>query len=190
MHWLMQYGFIALFVLLALGIICLPVPDETLMVLAGYLIAKGKWPLIPTAMAAIGGSICGITVSYILGLTAGHFLIQKYGHLIGLTEPKIKYVQEWFNKIGKWALFIGYFIVGVRHFTGYVAGAALLRFKTFALYAYTGACVWGITFLSLGYFLSDQLENLFQLIHFDKIIIVLLGLFVIYIGWRLIKRRY
>jgi membrane protein DedA with SNARE-associated domain len=185
----MQDGYIALFALLAVGIICFPVPEETLMILAGYLIAKGKWPAIPTFIAAIGGSICGITVSYILGLTAGSFLLKKYGHMIGITEQKIKYVQDWFNKIGKWALFIGYFIIGVRHFTGYVAGAALLRFKLFALYAYSGAFVWGITFISLGYFLSDQLDNIIQIVNIDELFIVIIGFLLICLGWYLIKRR-
>jgi len=185
----MQDGYLALFVLLALGIICLPVPDETLMVLAGYLIATGKWPAIPTFLAAVGGSICGITVSYILGRTAGSFLLRKYGNRIGLSEKKIEYAHQWFDKVGKWALFIGYFIVGVRHFTGYVAGATLLRFKTFALYAYSGALLWGITFMSLGYFLKDQLDHIVQLIHLDKIMILLVVLFMLYLGWWVLKKR-
>ncbi len=185
----MRDGYIALFFLLALGIICLPVPEETLMILSGYFIATGKLPLIQTVLAAIGGSICGITVSYLLGLTAGNYLLMKYGHWVGITEKKITKVQDWFNRIGKWALFIGYFIIGVRHFTGYVAGSTLLPYRVFALFAYSGAVVWASSFLSLGYFFSDQLEHFIQWIHFNVLFISIIGLFVLYMGWRKYKKR-
>jgi membrane protein DedA with SNARE-associated domain len=188
-QWLMQDGYIALFVLLALGILCLPVPEETLMVLSGYLIATGKLPLLPTVVAAISGSICGITLSYLLGLTAGNYLLKKYGHWIGISELKIKQVQKWFNRIGKWALFIGYFIMGIRHFTGYVAGSTLLPYRVFALFAYAGALIWASTFLSVGYFFSDHLEHLIQLIHWNTVFIFMLGLLLIYLGWRSYKGR-
>ena len=70
-HLLDQYGIIILFVLLALGIIALPVPEETLLVLTGILISNEKLALAPAFFAVLLGSICGITVSYLLGRTAG-----------------------------------------------------------------------------------------------------------------------
>ena len=39
--WIAQYGYGAIFVLLMLGVVGLPVPDETLLVYCGYLISKG-----------------------------------------------------------------------------------------------------------------------------------------------------
>lgn len=44
-YWLLHYGNFALFALLAVGIIILPVPDETLMVLAGIFMYKGDMHL-------------------------------------------------------------------------------------------------------------------------------------------------
>src|SRR5262249_11216787 len=117
--WLTQYGSFALFGLLALGIIALPIPDETLMTFAGVMIAKGHLEMIPTLLAAYGGCFFGITVSYFIGRTAGTYLVKQYGSHIGLTEEKINRVHLWFEKIGKWTLLVGYFIPGVRHLTGY-----------------------------------------------------------------------
>ncbi|MBA2649211.1 MAG: DedA family protein [Legionella sp.] len=186
-HWLIQNGYIAVFVLLALGIICLPVPEETLLIFSGYLIASKTFPLFPTYIAAIGGSICGITVSYFLGFTAGNYLITKYGYWIGITEVKIKLAHDWFARVGKWALFIGYFIMGVRHFTGYVAGTTLLRFQTFALFAYSGAIIWATTFLSIGYIFSDKLEKLVGLINYNHLILLFICFLLLFIGWRVFK---
>lgn len=153
--WLVHYGSFALFALLAIGIILLPVPDETLMVLAGIFIYNGDLHLHTTLLAAYFGAICGISVSYLIGRTVGHHLLYKYGGWLGLTEPRLKEVHNWFEHYGKWTLFLGYFIPGVRHLTGIVAGSTELSFRSFALFAYSGAIVWASTFMSIGYFVGD-----------------------------------
>lgn len=158
--WLLQYGSIALFLLLALGIIALPVPEETLMVIAGALISHQKLHVLPTFTAALFGSICGITCSYMLGRTTGHFLIYRYGKWVGIGHKQVERAHNWFARFGRWALFIGYFIPGVRHFTGFIAGTTTLEYKNFALYAYSGALLWVSLFLSIGYFFGDYCSEL------------------------------
>jgi membrane protein DedA with SNARE-associated domain len=149
--WITQYGSFALFVLLALGVVALPIPDETLMIIAGFLIAKAKLSPSLTVIAAIAGAITGITISYIIGRTIGHFLVLKYGRWVGLTQAKLTRAHNWFERFGKWTLVIGYFIPGVRHLTGYAAGTLYMHYAEFAAYAYTGAFIWACLFLSLGY---------------------------------------
>ena len=153
--WLTHYGSFALFFLLAVGILALPVPEETLMVIAGALIHHGELPMIYTIIAALLGSMCGITCSYFVGWSAGHFIVQRYGSWIGIGKKEIDKGHAWFERFGKWTLLIGYFIPGVRHFTGLIAGMTELKFKEFALFAYCGAILWVSTFLSIGYFFGS-----------------------------------
>ncbi|MBX9923336.1 MAG: DedA family protein, partial [Rhabdochlamydiaceae bacterium] len=162
--WLMQYGSFVLFILLTVGIIALPVPEETLMVIAGILMHKGKLAIPSTVLAAFLGSLCGITVSYWLGRTAGQYLITKYGSWVGLTEKRFEKAHCWFEKFGKWALLIGYFIPGVRHLTGLSAGVSNFSYRQFAIYAYTGALIWVSSFLSIGYFFGKQWLSLYDTI--------------------------
>lgn len=150
--WLMHYGSLSLFGLLALGIIALPIPEETLMVLAGILIGNDKLAMTPTIIAAWAGCMSGVTVSYLLGRTLGKYVLVKYGRWVGITEARLAYAHSWFEAYGKWTLFFGYFIPGIRHFTGLTAGMAGLEYPHFAPYAYGGILVWSSTFLSLGYF--------------------------------------
>lgn len=152
---LLDNGSWILFFLLALGIIALPIPDETLLVTAGFLIGKGKLNITTTILAAYLGSISGITCSYLIGYTGGSFLIEKYGHWIGLNETRLERTRHWFKRIGMWALFFGYFIPGVRHFTGYLVGSVRIRYVAFALFAYSGAIVWSSTFLTIGLLLAN-----------------------------------
>lgn len=150
--WINQYGPIALFVLLALGIIILPIPDEPLMITAGFLIGRGDLKPISTAIAAILGAWCGITVSYCIGIYIGPYIIKtRLGARLGLRGARFKQSQAWFARIGKWSLVIGYFIPGFRHFVGYIAGSLALPYRQFSLFAYSGGLLWASLFLTLGY---------------------------------------
>ena len=152
--WLTKYGSFVLFFLLSLGILALPIPEETLMVLSGVLMSKGKLSIPLTIFFCYTGAMAGITTSYFLGRTAGHYVLIKYGGWVGITAARLDKAHKWFARFGKWLLVIGYFIPGVRHFTGFSAGTTTMRYPQFALFAYTGAILWVSLFLSIGYFLG------------------------------------
>ena len=157
-QWISHYGYFGLFALLMLGIVGLPVPDETLLTFAGYLIFKKQLSFPLTLLFAFLGSSTGISLSYALGRSLGLFLIHKYGRYVFITPEKLELVRRWFLRRGRWSLPIGYFIPGIRHLTAYVAGASRLEIPVFATFAYSGALVWSATFILLGYFLGDQWE--------------------------------
>ncbi len=158
-HFLSTYGYLGIFLLLMVGIVGLPIPDEIVLAFAGYMIFKGYLHPLPAALAAILGAFCGITVSYSLGRSLGFYLLQKYGRFLRVSPEKLARVQAWFHRVGKWALFFGYFIVGVRHLTALVAGASRVRFRVFALFAYTGGLLWALSYIFLGYFLGEELPR-------------------------------
>ena len=187
-----QYGDFALFFLLIFGIIGLPVPDETLLTFSGYLIFKGHLHFPNTLAAAFAGSVCGISGSYVIGRTGGLFLIHKYGRYVHITPERLDYVHAWFERVGRWGLFFGYFIPGIRHFTAIIAGTSALEYPVFALFAYSGALVWVSTFLTLGYFLGEewsrigkQIQGSAEEIAMVAVVVALIGLGIRY--W--MKRR-
>lgn len=177
--WLLNYGSFALFVLLALGIFALPVPEEGLMVLAGVLMSKGHLHVPLTLLTAYSGSMCGITMSYLFGFTVGAYFINKYGGWVGFTPQKIQAAHNWFERYGKWSLFFGYFVPGVRHFTGLAAGITKLKYLHFALFAYAGAFFWASLFLSIGYFINSFWPDILAVIETSIEEMVLFSVFVI-----------
>jgi membrane protein DedA with SNARE-associated domain len=185
-HWISTYGYPAIFVLLVFGIVGLPVPDETLLTFTGYLVFKGRLRLTPAFLAAFLGSACGITISYILGRTFGIALIHRYGKYIHLTEERIRYAHNWFERVGRWGLTLGYFVPGVRHFTAYAAGISELEAHEFASFAYSGAVLWTLTFISLGYFLGERWESTSEQIHRYLLIATaaLAAVGLLYLAWR------
>lgn len=159
-HWLLLYGAPVLFCLLLLGIAGLPIPDESLLILSGWLLANDKLQFAPTIIAAILGSIGGISLSYLLGKYAGSRLLRKYGPKMNISSEKLTKIHTWYEHIGKWLLFVGYFIPVVRHLSGFFAGSAKLSYRQFALYAYSGALIWSTTFIAVGYYLIIELKRL------------------------------
>lgn len=155
-YWIAQYGYAGLFTLLLLGIVGLPVPDETLLAYAGYLIGNGELAAVSTYLVAFFGSACGITISYLLGRSGGRYLMVRYGGYLHLGAEKLERVHRWYARTGKWSLAIGYFFIGIRHLTAFVAGSSGLEWRTFALFAYLGAMVWSATFISLGWWLGKR----------------------------------
>jgi membrane protein DedA with SNARE-associated domain len=154
--WIARYGYLAVFSLLVLGIVGLPVPDETLLTFTGYLVFKGHLSLPLAFVTAFAGSACGITISYTLGRTFGPALIHCYGKYLRITEEHICKAHAWFERVGHWGLTFGYFVPGVRHLTAYAAGMSDVEPHQFALFAYSGGGVWVGTFIGLGYFVGER----------------------------------
>jgi membrane protein DedA with SNARE-associated domain len=179
---LAHYGYIAIFCLLAAGIVGPLIPDETILVLAGVLIHQGTLGAIPAALCACAGSLCGITVSYFLGRRGVVYALRK------LAGPHMQKAQKWFEKYGRWTLFFGYFLAGVRHFTALIAGSTELPYNEFAVFAYPGGVIWVLTFLSIGYFVGDQWPRLEGLIHNGAIAVTVALVVGGLIWWRWKKR--
>lgn len=165
LSWLSHYGYTGLFMLLVLGIVGLPIPDETLLVFSGYLISTGRLHPLPTFLAGFAGSMCGISLSYTIGRTLGHRFVLRYGRFFHITAERVERVHGWFQRVGEWLLTIGYFIPGVRHFTALVAGMSELEYRTFALFAYAGAAIWVSSFLCIGYFVGENWRAAIELVH-------------------------
>ena len=122
-----RYGYLAIFCLLMLGIVGPLIPDETILVLAGILARQGHLDYVAVLAAGYAGSLCGITMSYIIGRKGLLYLIQKMPFFRKHSAVYMGRVETWFGRYGHWTLFFGYFVVGVRHFTAVVAGASKME---------------------------------------------------------------
>ncbi len=169
-----RYGYSGMFGLLLLGIVGIPVPDETLLATAGFLIRRGELRPGPTILTALGGSMCGLTVSYIIGRTVGHRLLHSYGGWFHLTEESLARFHRWYARAGRWSLTFGYFIPGFRHLTAIASGMSGLPWHTFGLFAYAGATLWVVVVLLVGYEVGQQWGRTSQAVH-RAILLAVLG---------------
>jgi membrane protein DedA with SNARE-associated domain len=171
-----------------LGVVGLPIPDETLLVFAGYLIFRGKLHPVGAFGACVAGAWTGISGSYLIGRTLGAEAVHRYGKYVHVTEARMAVVHGWFNRIGHWTLFVGYYIAGVRHFTAVVAGMSKLEYRTFIAYAWTGGALWVASFLTLGYFLGDNWRQVAELVH-RYIVMASLAIVIAGVAWYFLRKK-
>jgi membrane protein DedA with SNARE-associated domain len=190
--WVTAHGYGALYLLLALGVVGLPIPDETLLIFTGVLISRGTLHPLGAFAAAVAGAWTGISGSYLLGRTLGVSAVHRYGRYIHFTEDRLAYMHRWFDRIGHWTLVVGYYIIGVRHFTAVVAGMSRVAYTTFIAYAWTGGALWVATFLTLGYFVGENWRQVAELIHryvAYASVAAIAGALLWYVLWKRAKAR-
>ena len=186
-EWIARYGYVSIFLLLVLGIVGLPVPDETLLVFVGYLSFKGDLRLDLALATAFLGSACGISLSYALGRFIGLPAVNKFAPLLHLRPEHLVKTYYWVERWGKYSLLVAYFIPGVRHVAALLVGASLLSPTVFVRFAYTGALVWSATFIGLGYVAGEEWTRLSSVLHSTWVIVAILV--ILALGSVLVARR-
>ncbi len=155
-HWITLHGYGVIFIVLALGIFGLPVPNELILASLGYLIFKGRLDPLPTVFFALLGSTCGMMLSYVIGRTFGLYVTYKFGRFVHVTAEQISRMHDWFEHSGRWAVLFGYFLPGVRHLTAFVAGTSKMPFWEFTAFSSAGGLLWLSSFIVAGYFLEER----------------------------------
>ena len=184
-----QYGYFAIFALLMLGIVGPLIPDDTVLVLSGIAVHEGRLEPGITIGVAFAGSVCGITMSYLVGRTGAIFALRRIPILDRSIDDHLPRVHRWFEQYGKWTLFFGYFIAGVRHFTALGAGVGKLRFRTFAIYAYPGGLIWVISFIAIGYYLGEGWEAVARRLNWSTAAIAAAVVVIAALVWWTRRRR-
>lgn len=185
-----QYGHYVVLVGLLLEYIALPFPGEPTLAYAGYLAHTGDLQLPTLILFSFIGTSVGMTIQYFLGNKLGMPFVQKYGKYVFLTQRKIDLTRMWFDKYGYFLIFIGFFIPGVRHFTGYFSGIINLPFRRFAITIYLGTLFWVAFFLIGGYWLGGNLHDIFGMMgqHIWKIIFGVVVILLVTLGARFRKQ--
>ncbi len=171
-----------------MGIVGPWIPDETILVLSGIAVHRGQLQLNTTIGVAFAGSLCGITLSYVLGRTGAIYALERFEPLHRWVGRHLPVVEDWFRRYGKWTLFFGYFIAGVRHFTALTAGISKVKLRTFVLYAYPGGFVWVFCFVYVGYYLGEEWEKLSKRFSRGGAVVVAVLAAIAIVGW-LLRRK-
>ena len=162
---LAEHVYVILFVSLILEFAALPLPGETMMVVAGVMAYNNHGSYIGMIIASALGTVIGMQFSYEIGRRLGTKAIDKYGVYIGLTPYRMTKAAEFFNKFGNIVIVIAYFLPGVRHILGYFSGISRIDAKKFHIYSTIGGVFWVVVFITLGYVLGPSAPHAFKLLH-------------------------
>lgn len=183
-----QYGYLVLLIGLPLDFIALPIPPgNSTLTYTGYLSYLGVLEVLPAIAMAMAGAITGVTITYYLGYKLGMPIIERYGRYLSLKPSIVEKTQRYYDKYGDKLLLIIFFIPGIRQFIGYFIGIIRVPFRTVIIYAYSGACLWVLFFIGIGYIFGEQWQQVFNLVErYLKFLFIGLGCFLA--GFLILKR--
>lgn len=190
-HW----GYAAIFLVVFLGNVGLPVPEETILALAGYLVWEGKLRLPLVLVVGVGSAAAGDNLGYWIGRRYGQETLTRYGPWIGVTPASLETMRRFVGRYGPLAVFASRFLAGLRFLAGPVAGSAGLPVLPFVAANLLGAVLYvplavGAGYAA-GYGLGAYVERLRRSVgRVEHLILVAATLSMLgVVGWRVRRAR-
>ena len=146
-HW----GYVAIFVVVVLGNVGLPVPEETILALAGYLVWRGKLRLSLVLAVGIVSAVVGDNIGYWLGRRYGQTALPRYARWVLGHPERLETMTAFVGRRGPVAVFVARFVPGVRFTAGPLAGALGMRFTSFLIANVAGAMAYVPVVVGAGY---------------------------------------
>lgn len=144
----------AIATIIALESMGVPLPGETVLVLASLLASRHHLHIAGVIAAAATGAVVGDNIGYWIGREFGYRLLIRYGAYIGLTTSKIKLGQFLFMRHGGKVVFFGRFVAVLRVLAAFLAGINRMDWHLFLYANAAGAVVWstavGLAAYTLG----------------------------------------
>jgi membrane protein DedA with SNARE-associated domain len=138
-----SYGYYAVFALIALESIGIPLPGETALITAAlYCGSTHHLSIAVLAATAAGAAVAGDNIGYWIGRTGGYRLAEHYGRLVGLDSAKLRVGRYLFARHGVKVVFFGRFIAVLRTFAAFLAGVSKMRWPGFLVANATGGLLW------------------------------------------------
>ena len=154
-HFLGEYGYWALALLIGLESMGLPLPGETVLVIASVHAANRDGNIAAVIAAASAGAIIGDNIGYVLGRELGFRFLLRFGRYVGVTDARIKLGQYLFMRHGAKVVFFGRFVAILRCLAAFLAGVNQMPWPRFLLANAAGAVVWA-SVIGLGAFLFGR----------------------------------
>jgi membrane protein DedA with SNARE-associated domain len=151
---LLLYSVVA--VILALESCGIPIVNTTLLLFAGALASMGHANIWILGLSAVGGSVFGVTLAYLIGLRQGRGILQRISLWFRLDPQHVEIAERWFQRSGVWMVFAGRIVPYVRPFSGFPAGITRTPFLRFFVSATLGSLVWCSAILYVGWSLGKR----------------------------------
>lgn len=152
------YPLLALLVMAESGGV--PVPGETALIVGGVLASRGTLRIELVIAVAAGAAIVGDNIGYYIGRRGGRWLLQRPGPFHEHRLRVLETGEPFFARHGPKAVFFGRFILGLRTWASWLAGANHMRWRAFLLWNALGGICWATGVGLLAYFVGRSAGNL------------------------------
>lgn len=186
-----QFGYVAVAGLVLIEDFGVPVPGETILILAAVDAGTGRLNVFLVALLGFLGALLGDNIGFGIGHFGGRPLIERYGRYIFLTPERVAKATGFFDRHGGWIIIVARFIEGLRQANGIIAGISGIRWAKFLVFNAIGAALWVAVWTSVGYFSGSHINTIYNdATRYDADIALGLGvLLVAFIAFRVVRVR-
>ena len=139
-----------------------PVPGETALITGGVLASQGQLQIGLVILLAAAGAIVGDNLGYLIGRKGGRWLLERPGRFSRQRRQVLRTGEPFFERHGPKAVFFGRFILGLRVWASWLAGATRMRWRSFAFWNACGGICWATGVGLLAYYLGHRANNAIQ----------------------------
>lgn len=140
--WVLHWGYMGVFLLMAMESSIVPVPSEIVMPPAAYWAQQGHLNFWLVIVAGTAGSWFGSAVTYWVAQWVGRPFLARFGRYLLLKEAKLQLAESWVQHHGAGGVFFARLLPVIRHLISIPAGILRMPFGTFSLVTLVGAGLW------------------------------------------------
>jgi membrane protein DedA with SNARE-associated domain len=184
-----HYGYWAVAAALLIENAGVPVPGETVLLMASFLAysehdLRLPWIIVVATLAATLGDNLG----FALGHYGGRPVLTRYQSAFRIQDRTMAQGESLFARYGALTIFFARFVFGMRIIAGPMAGVLRMPWKKFVVFNLLGAGLWVTAISSAGYFFGQHWGRLERALRrFDIAVVIVVLLVVAWVAWR--RRR-
>jgi membrane protein DedA with SNARE-associated domain len=186
-----RYGYLAVAGLVLIEDFGVPVPGETVLILAAVYAATGRLNIVLVALLGFFGAVAGDNLGFALGHFGGRRLAERYGRYVFLTPERLDKATGFFERHGGKVIVIARFVEGLRQANGIIAGTTGMHWARFLLFNAIGAALWVIVWTSVGYLSGSHINTIYRdATRYDAYLAAAIAVLLIaYIARRVVRAR-
>ncbi len=156
-----EYGYWAVGLTLLAENAGIPVPGETILLLASFLAYSRQELQLPwiIVVATIAATI-GDNIGFALGYYGGRRLLERYQNFFKIPHRTLERGEGLFARYGAVTIFFARFVFGMRIIAGPLAGVLRMPWRRFMVFNFLGAAVWVTVISGAGYLFGRHWERL------------------------------
>jgi membrane-associated protein len=158
-HLVQVAGYPLLFVLVMGESSGVPIPGETALITGAVLASRGKLSIELVIVIAAAGAIVGDNIGYEIGRKGGRWILERPGRFHRQRLNVLSTGEPFFARHGPKAVFFGRFVLGLRVWASWLAGATRMRWRSFFVWNALGGICWATAIGLLAYFLGNSAGN-------------------------------
>jgi membrane protein DedA with SNARE-associated domain len=186
-----QYGYLAVAALVLLEDFGVPVPGETILIVAAVYAGTGRLNIFLVGLIGFLAALIGDNIGFAIGHFGGRPLVERWGRYIFLTPERVDKATDFFQRHGGKIVVVARFIEGLRQANGIIAGISGMHWAKFLAFNALGAALWVAVWTCIGYFSGNNIDSIYNTAtRYSTYLVIAAGVFVLaLIARHLLRRR-